>query len=189
MNTSTNITFDECRNASHSRDPDTAPMVTIAFTSTSAKRHACRLASTTTVDIANWDHYVQSDTSAGAYVPSIWPDSALMEKRVPMPILAGRKTYHGLQCALKRRRKNLSANESSSAKNKNGKKNGNENGETNVVGVVDLGVAASADVEGVRGILIAGVFFYGDIAWHGVRCGFGKGSTGFSVSFHLWFLR
>ncbi|EKV05357.1 hypothetical protein PDIG_36800 [Penicillium digitatum PHI26] len=163
-------------------------MVTIAFTSMFAKRHAYRLASTTTADIANWDHYVQSDTSADVYVPSIWPDSALMEKRVPMLTLAGQKTYHVLQCALKRRKKSLSVKESSSAKNKNGKRNGNENGETNVVGVVALGVVASAGVEGVRWILIARVFF-GDIAWHGVRCGFGKGFTGFSVSFHLWFLR
>lgn len=165
-------------------------MVTIAFTSMSARRHAYHLASTTTADIANWDHYVQSDMSADVYVPSTWPDSAPMEKRVPMLTLAGRRTYHGLQCALKRRRKNLSTNAFSSVKNKNGKKNGNENGEMNVVGVADLGVVASAGVEGVRWILITRGFFsfFGDIAWHGVGCGFSKRSTGL-VSFRLWFLR
>lgn len=135
-------------------------MVTIAFISMFERRHDCRLANTTTVDIANWDHYVQSDTSADVYVHSIWPGSALMGKRVPMPTLAGRKIYHGLQCVLKRQRKNLSMNEFSSVKNKNGKKNGNENGEMNVVGAVDLGVAASAGVEEVRWIFIArGVFW------------------------------
>lgn len=142
-------------------------MVTIAFTSMFARRHACRLASTTTADIANWDHYVQSDTSDDVYVPSTWPDSALMEKRVPMLTLAGRRTYHGLQCALKRQRKNWSMNEFSSVKNKNGKKNGNENGETNVVGVVDLGVVASVGVEGVRWILIARGFFW--VTLHGME--------------------
>jgi hypothetical protein len=96
-----------------------------------------------------------------------------------MLTLAGRKTYHGLQCALRRRRKNLNVNEFSFAKNKNEKRNGNENGEMNVVGVAGLGVVASAGVEGVSWIPeVLDSYrkgFFGDIAWHGVRCGFGKG--------------
>lgn len=157
-------------------------MGTIAFTNMSARRHACRLASTTTADIANWGHYVQSDMSVDVYVPFTLLVSALMEKRVPMLTLAGRRIYHGLQCALKRRRKNSSMNEFSSVKNKNGKKNGNENGETNVVGVVDLGVVASAGVEGVRW----GFFWRYCMAWSEVWLQ--QGVHGL-VSFRLWFLR
>jgi len=97
-----------------------------------------------------------------------------------MLTLDGRKTYHDLQCAPRRQKKNWSMKGISSGKNKSGRRSGKENGGMNVDGVEDLGADVSAVVEGVS---FLHRFFYGDIAWHGVVA-----SARGLFLFHLWFL-
>jgi heme-binding NEAT domain protein len=166
VNTFTNTTFDECRNVSPSRDPDTAPTATTACTSTSAKKHVYHPASTTTVDTVNWDLFARKDMFADVYVPSTWLVSAPRENHVRMLTLVGRKTYPDLQCAPRKQKKSWSMSELSSGKNKSGRRSVKGNGGMNVEGVEVLGADVSAAVEGVS---FLHRFFYGDIiAWHGL---------------------